>query len=175
MRSLVELHGGQVEAHSDGPGRGSALVVRLPCLVDAEVGEQRHVPPVPAPASGGGRRVLIVDDNRDAADCLDLMLRFRGHDTRVVYDGFSALRVGADFRPDVALIDIGMPEIDGCETAERLRATDWGQHVLLIAVTGWSQDEVRARTRAAGFHHHLVKPVAAAVLGELLAAPAAVP
>ncbi len=175
VRCLVHLHGGQVEAHSDGPGRGSTFVVRLPCLVDAEVCEQRHVPPAPVPASGGGRRVLIVDDNRDAADCLDLMLRFRGHNTRVVYDGFSALRVGADFRPDVALIDIGMPEIDGCETAERLRATDWGRHVLLIAVTGWSQDEVRARTRAAGFHHHLVKPVAAAVLGELLAAPATVP
>jgi CheY-like chemotaxis protein len=157
VRRLVEMHGGSVEAHSGGPGRGSEFVVRLPVVVPP-------VPPPRQPGGGGGGaaeaglRILVVDDNRDAAESLGLLLRARGHDVRTAADGVSGLAAAAAFRPDVALLDLGMPRLSGCDLARRLRGQAWGRGLVLIALTGWGQEEDRRRTQEAGFDHHLVKP-----------------
>lgn len=116
----------------------------------------------PGDGSGGDRpglRVLVVDDNRDAADALQTLLELRGHEARAVYGGEPALEAGAEMRPDVVLLDLGMPGVDGFETARRLRSEDWGRELALIALTGWGQDSDRSKTRDTGFDHHLVKPV----------------
>jgi PAS domain S-box-containing protein len=170
VRRLVELHGGSVSAHSEGPGKGSEFVVRLPLLSHAV---RPGMPGAGAPARPAARparrRVLVVDDSADAAESLALVLRLRGHDVRVAYDGASALELAAADPPDVALLDIGMPEMDGCELARRFRASPSLRNVVLAAVTGWGQAEDRRRTREAGFDRHFVKPVEAETLDELLA------
>jgi DNA-binding response OmpR family regulator len=112
--------------------------------------------------------MLIVDDNRDAADSLAMLLRTTGNEIRTAYDGLEALQVASEFRPEVVLLDIGLPKIDGHEVAQRLRHEAWGRRVCLIAVTGWSDESDRARSRAAGFDHHLVKPLDTAHLAQLL-------
>jgi CheY-like chemotaxis protein len=157
VRRLVELHGGRVEAYSGGPGQGSEFVVRLPAPAAA---------PGPAPASssdgtpgGETRRVLIVDDNTDAADSLAAVLRLRGHEVQTVNDGPASLDAAAAFRPEVVLLDIGLPGLNGYEVARRLRQDDATRQAKLIAVTGYGQDEDRARSSEAGFDRHLVKPV----------------
>ena len=163
VKGLVELHGGRVEAHSDGR-RGSRFTVTLPVVVA----------PVDAAVSTGirdlspARRVLVVDDNRDSADSLALLLTTLGHDVRAVYDGESAIGEAGRFRPHVVLLDLGMPGLDGLETARRLRAAHPGEAMFLVAVTGWGQDRDRQQTRAAGFDAHLVKPVAHVELGALM-------
>ncbi len=169
VRRLVEMHGGLVEAHSDGPERGSEFVVRLPLIVTA--------PDPPVPSSDGrhqapsapGRRILIADDNTDGAASLALYLQMLGHEVRTACDGPSAVQTAAEFRPDVALLDIGMPGMDGYETGTRLRQLPGLAAVVLIALTGWGQEEDRRRTEVAGFHAHLVKPLDPAELHELLA------
>jgi PAS domain S-box-containing protein len=168
VKRLVEMHGGTVRAHSAGPGQGSEFVVRLPALAEPAAG-------APARKAEGGeaaaglprRRVLVVDDNVDAADSLALLLKLSGQETRVAYDGPTALLVAEAFRPQLVLLDIGMPGMDGYEVARRLR--EQGRKVPLVAVTGWGQEEDRRRSREAGFDHHLVKPVDPSALQQLLA------
>jgi PAS domain S-box-containing protein len=172
VRSLVAMHGGSVAAHSDGPGRGSEFVVRLPAL--AEGREQAPAPPA-APAApvaaGPTRRVLVVDDSADAAESLALILRLGGHEVRVAHDGPAALAAVLDARPEVVFLDLGMPGMDGCEVARHLRLQPGLEGVTLVALTGWGQAEDRRRTREAGFDHHLVKPVDPAALNALLTGP----
>jgi signal transduction histidine kinase len=162
VRSLVELHGGRVTAESEGLGRGSVFTVRLPVLAasaDGEAGAGEDETPGDPEPGRPGLRILVVDDNRDAADALGTLLELRGHVARAVYGGEAAIEAGAELRPQVVLLDLGMPEVDGFETARRLRAEPWGRELALVALTGWGQDSDRSKTREAGFDHHLVKPV----------------
>jgi PAS domain S-box-containing protein len=158
VRGLVELHGGTVEAMSEGPGCGSKFMVRLPLAESipspAVAGETD-----PPPAAIVGRRVLVADDNKDAADALAMLLELAGHEVRVAHGGRAALSLAQTFRPDVALLDIGMPELNGYEVAKLLRREPWGSRMFLIALTGWGQDEDRQRAKEAGFDRHLTKPV----------------
>ena len=157
-RGIVELHGGRIDVASAGTGRGSRFTVRLPGA---------SIAAVPATALGlerNGRaapnkRILLADDNRDAAESLALILRLEGHDVELAHDGHSALQVFARIRPDVALLDIGMPKANGYDVARQIRAAPDGRGVLLIAITGWAQDSDKAQSRAAGFDHHLTKPI----------------
>ena len=167
VKRLVEMHGGTVHAESAGQDMGSTFVIRLPAAAEVSPGSQ------PEP-DGLGRmsppslRMLIVDDNRDAADSLAMLLRTTGNEIRTAYDGLEALEVASEFRPEVVLLDIGLPKIDGHEVAQRLRREAWGQGMCLIAITGWSEESDRARSRAAGFDHHLVKPLDTGHLAQLL-------
>lgn len=170
VRKLVELHGGAVEAFSPGVGQGAEFVVRLPTL-DPQPERGRSDSggePSPAPTAPS-RRVLIVDDNVDAADSLGLMLRLAGQEVRVAYDGPSALAVAQEFRPQVLLLDLGMPGMDGYALARRLRELPGFAGGVLIALSGWGQEEDKRRSRDGGFAHHLVKPVDPAALQKLLA------
>jgi PAS domain S-box-containing protein len=164
-RKIAELHGGALEAYSEGRGHGTEFTLRLP-LDSAQVAEPRAPAAEPAKASAA-RRVLVVDDNVDAATMLELLLRSLGHETRVVYDGASALKVAAEFHPDIVLLDIGMPGLDGYEVARRLR-TMKDRPRRIIAVTGWGQPADRQRSHEAGFDRHLVKPVEASELARIL-------
>jgi len=165
-KRIVELHGGTIEASSDGPGQGSTLTIRL----RAE-GADPAVPEPVAPrtfALPKSRRVLVADDNRDSADTLAAMLVMVGHDVRVCYDGVNALTQAELFRPEVMLLDIGMPVLNGLELATRIRTRPWGGKIRLIALTGWGQPEDLRRSERAGFDHHLVKPVELSRLQDLL-------
>jgi len=168
VRQLVHMHGGQVEVHSDGIGAGARFLVRLPLL-----GRARPEPaPAPSAALQASReqvRVLIVDDNHDAADSLALVLDACGHSVRAAYSGPEALAAMPQFRPQWVLLDIGMPGMDGHEVARRLRAMPGGGELKLAAVTGWGQEDDRRLTQQSGFDAHLVKPVEPAALLELLA------
>jgi CheY-like chemotaxis protein len=154
VRSLVLLHGGEVRAHSRGAGTGSEFIVELPAVA------------APAPAAGDAkdlesfpaRRILIVDDNRDSADTLGALLGTLGANVSVVYTGRAALEALDTFDPDVAILDIGMPEMDGYDVARRIRSRADRARVLLIALTGWGQEHDKQRARMAGFDHHVVKP-----------------
>ena len=155
-RRIAELHGGSLGARSEGPGRGSEFTLRLPLAHGrAEVREAKP----DARRPGVERRVLVVDDNVDAARMLEMLLRSLGHETRVEHDGIAALRAAQEFRPDIVLLDIGMPGIDGYEVARRLRGLSQLRKMRIVAVTGWGQDADRQRSRDAGFDLHLVKPV----------------
>jgi len=164
-RSLVAMHGGQISAHSNGPGTGSEFVVTLPALARSDIAPQPDTPPAALPA----RRVLVVDDNRDAADTLATLLRALGVTVAVAYSGRAALGAVATFSPDTVLLDIGMPDMDGYETSRRIRA-QYANDLLLVALTGWGQDEDLRQSRAAGFDHHLVKPPDIERLREILMA-----
>ena len=160
VRSLVELHGGTVHAASPGHGRGSEFVVRLPALPpaarpDAGAPAAAGTAPPPSPS----RRILIVDDNADAADSLAMLLGLSGHQVRTAYSGPAAIDAVEAFRPEVVLLDIGLPGMDGHEVARRLRRSPTASGVTLVALTGYGQDDDRRKTRDAGFDHHLVKPV----------------
>src|SRR5581483_629934 len=174
VKRLVELHGGTVAAHSPGPGHGSTFTVRLPVALTAARGPDHPAEaaePVPRVAA---LRILVVDDNRDAAASLGMLLRLMGNDVRTAHDGEEAVARADEFRPDVVLLDIGLPKLNGYEAARRLRDRPWGRRAVLIATTGWGQDQDRHRSRDAGFDHHLVKPVDPADLLRLLAPLAAV-
>ena len=172
VRSLVHMHGGTVKAHSDGPGRGSELVVRLPLCSSAEASADQAVqgPGRTAHPTVGRRdiRILVVDDNEDAADMLVEALAADGYSVRTANDGPAALRVAAEFRPHVALLDIGLPVMDGYELAERLQQLPEISGIRLFAVTGYAQDADRERSVAAGFHGHFAKPLDVDVLGRIL-------
>lgn len=168
VKGLVEMHGGSVQALSPGRGHGSEFVVRLP-VVESQEGVNFRRPGETRFATPANRRILIVDDNRDAANSLAMMLRLMGNDTAIAHDGLQALDVAAAFRPDVALLDIGMPRLNGYDTAMQMRKESWGQDILLVALTGWGQEDDKRRTQEAGFNHHLVKPLDFAVLDKLLA------
>jgi signal transduction histidine kinase/CheY-like chemotaxis protein len=167
-KRLVELHGGTVTAHSQGPGTGSCFTVRLDVLppLDQEV---RPMPAISDRPEGPPRaRILVADDNYDAAQSLALMLGMEGHEVRTASDGLEALRIAEEFRPQLVLLDIGMPKLDGYETARRLRQRPWSESTRLFALTGWGQEEDRERARQAGFDRHLVKPVDPDALSQLL-------
>ena len=169
VRRLVELHGGRVEAHSEGVGKGSEFVVRLPTLVEeARLSDGRHHAP-PA-ESAAPARLIVADDNRDSADSLAMLLRLGGHHVDTAYDGIEVLKSAERTRPDAVLLDIGMPRLNGYDTCRRLRALPGGNAMMVIAMTGWGQDEDRRRTIAAGFDAHLVKPVDPEELERLLLA-----
>jgi CheY-like chemotaxis protein/anti-sigma regulatory factor (Ser/Thr protein kinase) len=158
VRKLVTLHGGSVSAHSAGPGRGCEFVVRLPALEGGA--SQRPTPARPRPvAAPAPLHVLIVDDNVDAAESLADMIQLWGHTTRIAFDGWSGIEAAQTCLPDVVLLDIGLPGIDGFEVARRLRIQLEGDLPYVVALTGYGQEEDRRRTREAGFDEHLVKPV----------------
>jgi PAS domain S-box-containing protein len=163
-RKIAELHGGSLEAQSEGAGKGAQFTLRLALAQPQAISEDSPEPRLPR---GTGQRVLIVDDNADAADTLEMLLRSLGYETRVVHDGAAALELAPAFRPDVVLLDIGMPGLDGYEVARRLRALH-GARLRIVAVTGWGQEADRERSRAAGFDVHLVKPVAPTELVKVL-------
>ena len=165
VRRLTEMHGGSVEAHSDGPGQGSQFVVRLPIVTEPRVATQHAPPPV---AAADRRRILVVDDNRDAASSLAMLLELDGHLVVTAHDGATAFAAADAQRPQVALLDIGLPVIAGDEVCRRIRQQPWGRGMILVALTGWGQAEDRSRTREAGFDGHLVKPVNYADLVTLL-------
>jgi len=159
---LTELHGGTLTVHSEGPGQGSEFVVQLPLSVRApsytsKERERRNALP-------SGFRILVVDDNRDAADSLGQLLVIPGNDVRVTYDGEHAVEVAAEFEPEVVLLDIGLPKLNGYDTARRIRQQAGSRDMLLVALTGWGQDEARQRSREAGFDFHFVKPIDPTVL-----------
>jgi PAS domain S-box-containing protein len=166
-KGLVDLHGGTLTAFSQGIGHGSEFTVRIPigpARSPSAAAEPRAEPP-PLPA---GRRVLVADDNRDAAASLAMLLEIAGHEVQIAHDGAQAFELAASFRPDLALLDIGMPKLNGYELAERIRQQPWGAAMRLIAVTGWGQDEDKRRGAAAGFDDHLTKPIDPAILPTLL-------
>ena len=167
VRHLVELHGGTVIAESAGIGRGSRFIVRLP-RVPAMASMAAHAPDAATGGVSVRKRVLIADDNVDAAESLQLWLQMAGHDVRTALDGIRALAAVESFRPDVALLDVGMPGMSGLEVARRVREFPWGTDVVLVALTGWGQDDDRRRTAEAGFNHHLTKPVSPDVIEELI-------
>ena len=164
VRSLVSMHGGTVEAHSDGPGLGSEFIVRLPLIADKSIAEHGSRPIKPLPS----RRILIVDDSRDGGESLATLLRVLGAEVALAHSGRTALECVDTFKPDVVLLDIGMPGMDGYEVARRIRANPANRTISLIALTGWGQDEDRQRSVAAGFNHHLVKPADIEQLRQLL-------
>jgi signal transduction histidine kinase/CheY-like chemotaxis protein len=169
VRTLVDLHGGTVECSSAGPGKGSTFTVRLP-IAHARAGRpEAGREPAPGPTDRK-KRVLVVDDLPDGADSMAMMLRLSGHAVRVAYDGETALAAAAAWRPSVVLLDIGMPGMSGYEVCQQLRETPWGRDLKIVALTGWSQDDDRRRSRDAGFDHHLIKPVEPRALHELLEA-----
>jgi CheY-like chemotaxis protein len=167
VKRLVEMHGGTVQAFSGGEGRGSEFVVRLP-VVNMRQAEPRAPADVEPAVSLARRKVLVVDDNEDSAKSLSLMLELLGHEIRTAHDGLEALDIGETFRPDVVLLDLGMPRLNGYAAAGRIREREWGRSALLVALTGWGQDEDRRRTRQAGFDEHLVKPADLSALTRLL-------
>jgi two-component system, chemotaxis family, CheB/CheR fusion protein len=168
VKTLTEMHGGVVEVRSDGVGQGSEFVVRLPLAVDTDTPASR--PTATQAVQITPLRILIVDDNHDSADMLAMLLQFAGHETFAVHDGLAAVEAAATLDPDVILLDIGLPVLNGYQAARRIREQQ-GQkrRPLLVALTGWGQDDDRRRSEEAGFDAHLVKPVDEAVLRKLLA------
>ena len=171
VRQIVELHAGTIEAYSEGLGHGSEFVVRLPL--------QKHESACPnlnqgsstkdEPVEKMSLRILIVDDNKDGADSQAMMLRLMGNETWIAYDGLEGIQMAEQFRPDVILLDIGLPTVSGYEVCRCIREQGWGDDVVLIAVTGWGLSDDRVRAEDAGFDHHLVKPVDSRALARLLA------
>jgi CheY-like chemotaxis protein len=169
VRGFVELHGGTVEARSAGLGAGSEFAIRLP-VADAPRPSSPEPPSLaPVPPAARRFRVLVVDDNRDVARTLTLMLQLRGHEVRTAHDGAEAVQVADEFRADVILLDIGLPEMNGYDVARHIRQQPWGKNVALIALTGWGREEDHRRAMQAGFDHHLTKPVKADVVEQLIA------
>ena len=168
VKTLVELHGGSVEARSDGPGRGSAFEVRLPVLAESTQPAAAAICNEPL-AAVQRRRVLIVDDSDDGAESLAMLLQFDGHETHKAHDGVSAIEAAERLKPDVILLDIGLPRLNGYEVCSRIRQTTWGKGLTIVALTGWGQEEDRDRSTGAGFDAHMVKPVDHDVLMKLIA------
>ena len=168
VKNLVEMHGGTVEVHSAGVGQGSEFVVRLPIMVETTK------PPSPEPTESKptittARRILVVDDNQDSATSLAELLQLTGHDTHTAHDGVAAVEAAAAIKPDVVLLDIGLPRLNGYEVARKIRQQPWGKTMVLVALTGWGQEEDRQRSKEAGFNGHMVKPVDYAALTKILA------
>jgi CheY-like chemotaxis protein len=164
-REVIEAHGGTIEAKSDGPGKGAEFVIRLPLTAEVPAKESGQRSPY---EDKQALRILVVDDNRDAADSLATLLEVYGHTGLVAYDGETALEKAEKMRPHVALVDIGMPSMNGHEVARRIKEANWGKETLLVAVTGWGAKSDRARSKEAGFAYHLTKPVDYDTLASLL-------
>lgn len=173
-RQFAEMHGGKLHAVSDGLGRGSEFVLTLPVVVEPKHSPRGQEVAVVAPAvSGRLRKVLVVDDNADAADTLNVLLGMDGFAVSTAYDGVAAVAQAGTAAPDIVIMDIGMPGMDGYDAARLIRQQPGGEHILLIALTGWGQSTDRKRASEAGFDHHLVKPVDYELLMKCLQAPAA--
>jgi PAS domain S-box-containing protein len=165
-KRLVELHDGRIEAHSAGEGQGSEFVIRLQ-QSERSVPESERLHH--SPSSGPRRKILIADDSEDAATTLSMLLQILGHETHTAHDGLAAVCAVESFQPDVVILDIDMPKMNGYEAARRIARLPGGDAILLIALTGWGQEGDRERVREAGFHHHVVKPVEVEVLAALIA------
>jgi PAS domain S-box-containing protein len=168
VKKVAELHGGSVLATSPGPGLGSEFVVRLPAVPEPKPDPADARPAPPAGRAGAARRVLVVDDIKDVADSTAMYLRIAGHQVEVAYDGQTALDVAAAFRPDVVLLDIGLPGMSGYDVAKQLRSRPGGRELAIVAITGYGRDEDRRRAEEAGFDHHFIKPVDPADVQALL-------
>jgi CheY-like chemotaxis protein len=167
VKTLVEMHGGSVEARSDGLGHGSEFIVRLPIVVEAA--DTAPASPSDSAAATGARRILIVDDSVDGAESLAMLLEFGGHQTWQAHDGLEAIEMAERVRPDVVLLDIGLPRMNGYEVCRRIRQEPWGRDLVMVALTGWGQEEDRRQSLDAGFNAHMVKPVDHDELLEFLA------
>jgi CheY-like chemotaxis protein len=165
VKRLVELHGGDVTARSEGAGSGSEFVVRLPVI---RPDTSRATPREMSNGASGTRRILVTDDNRDAATTMVMLLRLKGHEVEAAFDGREALERAEAWRPDVMLLDIGMPEMNGFDVCKLIRKTSWGSGIQIVALTGWGQEQDRMSTREAGFDGHLVKPVDLNALDDVL-------
>ncbi len=165
VKGLVGMHGGTIEARSEGEGRGSEFIVRLPVVVSAV---QKAEPAVVVEPVGSSRRVLVADDNVDSAESLRILLKLLGNDVRTANDGLQAVEAAETFRPEVILLDIGMPKLNGYEVCRRIREQPWGKTAILVAMTGWGQDEDKRRSQEAGFDYHFVKPLNFDALEKLL-------
>jgi CheY-like chemotaxis protein len=176
VRRLTQLHGGRVEAFSEGPGRGSEFVVRLPLLArDPALGEANGEPAKEPQAPSRSHRIVVVDDNRDSAESLARLLRLIGHEVRTAYNGEEGLETVRAYRPDLVLLDIGLPVLDGYEVAKRIRQEPELEGIVLVALTGYGGDEDRRQAQASGFNSHMVKPLdfdALQMLLETLMSPA---
>jgi PAS domain S-box-containing protein len=166
VKQIVELHSGTITANSAGLNHGSEFVVRLPVFVENSETVMPNDQGVEI-LKKSSLRILVVDDNKDGADSLGMMLRLMGHETRTAYDGEAGVEAAHEFRPDVILLDIGLPRLNGYDACRRIREQRWGQTMILVAVTGWGQDDDRRKSRDAGFNHHLVKPVESRALMEI--------
>ena len=169
VKGLVELHGGTVSAHSRGTGLGSEFEVRLP-IVSRTREISTDLDSGMLDGSDRSGRVLIVDDNRDHAESLGMLLELKGHEARTASDGQEGIEKAKGFKPEVILLDIGMPKLNGYECAQRIRQQPWGQDVVLVALTGWGQEQDKRMAMEAGFDHHLTKPVDPETLERILAA-----
>lgn len=166
VKGLLALHGGSIEAQSEGIGHGSQFTLHLPLALNRSLAQVRDDANVGSAAPG--RRIMIVDDNKDAGDALAMLLELAAHDVRVAYSGRGALTLAQKFRPEVAFVDIGMPDLSGYEVAQALRREPWGAQILLVALTGWGQHSDRQRAKDAGFDRHITKPVDSEVIEPLL-------
>jgi PAS domain S-box-containing protein len=167
-KRLVEMHGGTIEARSEGVGKGSEFIVTLPVAAANPLQDQAFGTKTGCTKAGSKRRILIADDNADVSEAFQVMLDALGHEVEVAYDGLDALHKGALFLPDVMVLDIGMPRLNGYDTARRIREQPWGKSVVLIAITGWGSDKDKLESEQAGFDIHLVKPVDPVALSKLL-------
>lgn len=169
VKRLVEMHDGSITVYSAGRDRGSEFVVRLPVAADKPAQETQPVHDKTRPVSSSPLSILVVDDDRDSTTSLSMLLQIMGHKVRTAHDGPEAIGTAGEFRPDIVLLDIGLPGMNGYEVARRIRHAPWSSGMTLIALTGWGQEEARRQSEEAGFDHHLVKPVEASALSGLLA------
>ncbi len=168
VKGLVEMHGGAVRAESGGAGKGSTFTVRLPLPENRQEPEDSEMSEGDAGADRPRRRVLVVDDNLDSASSMEILLKLLGNEVRTAHDGLEALAAAEQFRPEVVLMDVGMPHLNGYEATRRIREQPWGREMIVIALTGWGQDSDKELSRQAGCNGHLVKPVDLAELEKLL-------
>lgn len=169
VRSLVQMHGGSVEADSDGPGTGSVFTVRLPIVTAGPVDDIAALASNPETGPERRRRILVADDNTDAAKSLAMLLQMQGHETCTAADGRQAVELAASFQPEIIFMDLGMPRVDGLEATRQIRAQPWGRSILIVALTGWGQQHDRHRTRQVGMDIHLVKPISMDGIAAVLA------
>jgi signal transduction histidine kinase len=167
VKVLVEMHGGRITAQSSGAGKGAEFTVTLPIL--AEPPKSLHQSHEKSAFPARKRRILVVDDNRDAAVSLAMLLKLQGHDVDTAHDGEAAVSRAETMQPEIILLDIGLPQLNGYEVARKVRSTDWGRGMTLVALTGWGHDDDRKRSHDAGFDHHLLKPVDLDALEQILA------
>jgi len=169
VKGLVEMHGGTVTAESAGPGKGSTFTVRLPVLESCPEPLLPEPPARAVDASVPKRRILVADDNRDTASSMAMIFKLSGNEVLAVHDGVEAVAAAERFRPEVILMDVGMPHLNGYEATRRIREQPWGRDTVIVALTGWGQESDRARSQEAGCDGHLVKPIQLSDLETLLA------